>query len=245
MVFAAIGLRMGYVSLLRDGAEPTQRVAARGGAIQSERADIVDRNGIVLATSVPVMSAFVNPRLLLDTADAARKIVGALPDLKFEELKERLDADKTFVWIKRGLSPREYDLVNRLGIPGLEFQAEERRIYPQGRTAAHIVGYANIDNSGLAGIERYFDQQLQSGEPVQLSIDLRLQRLVEDEMAAAVKKFSAIGATAIVLDATNAIKIDRFTINDDHPQRRPLTVPEIFTYSSNIASAKIAADVMG
>src|SRR5688572_11401034 len=76
MLFVAVGLRMAYVSLLRDGAEPTQRVAARGGSIQSERADIVDRNGIVLATSLPVMSAFVNPRLLLDTDDAARKIVG-------------------------------------------------------------------------------------------------------------------------------------------------------------------------
>ena len=162
---------------------------------------------------------------------------------------------------------------------------------------------------GLAGVERYFDQRLQSGEAVQLSIDLRLQRMVEDEIAKAVKKFSAIGATAIVMDVTNGevlamaslptydankaktitnealfnratlgvyeqgstfkifntamaldsgkvtlasvfdatspIKIDRFTINDDHPQRRPLTVPEIFTYSSNIASAKMAADVMG
>src|SRR6266498_271971 len=74
-MFVAIALRMGYVSLLRDGAEPTQRVAARGGSIQSERADIVDRNGAVLATSVPVMSAFVNPRLLLDPQDAAKKIV--------------------------------------------------------------------------------------------------------------------------------------------------------------------------
>ena len=66
IAFTAVGLRMGYVSLLRDGAEPTQRVAARGGSIQSERADIVDRNGAVLATSVPVMSAFVNPHLLID-----------------------------------------------------------------------------------------------------------------------------------------------------------------------------------
>ena len=300
---------MGYVSLLRDGAEPTQRVAARGGSIQSERADIVDRNGVVLATSVPVMSAFVNPRLLLEPQDAARKIVSALPELKYEELKEKFDGDKSFVWIKRGLSPREHNLVNRLGIPGLEFQAEERRIYPQGTAAAHIVGYASVDNAGLAGVERYFDQQLQSGETVQLSIDLRLQRMVEQELVRAVAKFSAIGATAIVMDATNGeilamaslptfdpnkaktitnealfnratlgvyeqgstfkifntamaldsgkvtlasvfdatspIKIDRFTINDDHPQRRPLTVPEIFTYSSNIASAKMAVEVMG
>jgi cell division protein FtsI (penicillin-binding protein 3) len=309
MVFCAVALRMAYVSLLRDSAEPTQRVAARGGAIQSERADIVDRNGVTLATSVPVMSAFANPHLLLDPQDAARKIVSALPEFKYEDMKERLEADKSFVWIKRGLSPREHFLVNRLGIPGLEFQAEERRIYPQGTTGAHIVGYASIDNAGLAGVERYFDQRLQSGETVQLSIDLRLQRMVEDELAKAVKKFSAIGATAIVMDVTNGevlamaslptydankaktitnealfnratlgvyeqgstfkifntamaldsgkvtmqsvfdatspIKIDRFTINDDHPQRRPLTVPEIFTYSSNIGSAKMAADVIG
>ena len=132
MVFCAVGLRMSYVSLLREGAEPTQRMAVRGGAIQSERADIVDRNGAVLATSIPVMSAFVNPRLLLDSNDAARKIAQALPDLNYEDIKAKLEEDKTFIWIKRGLSPREHDRVNRLGIPGLEFQAEERRLYPQG-----------------------------------------------------------------------------------------------------------------
>src|SRR5579871_6176832 len=181
MMFVAIAMRMSWVSLLRDGGEPTLRVAAHAGGIQSERADIVDRYGVVLATSLPVQSAFVNPHLLIDPQDAARKIVSALPDLKYQEVKEKLDADKSFVWIKRGLSPRENDLVNRLGIPGLEFQAEERRIYPQGSTAAHVVGYASIDNSGLGGVERYFDQQLQSSQTVQLSIDLRLQRMVEDE----------------------------------------------------------------
>ncbi len=307
VMFVAVALRMGYVSLLRDSAEPTQRVAARGGSIQSERADIVDRNGAVLATSVPVMSAFLNPRLLLDPADTARKLANVLPDLKYDDLRAKLEDDKTFLWIKRGLSPREHDSVNRLGIPGLEFQAEERRIYPQGSAAAHIMGYASIDNAGLAGVERFFDQQLQSGETVQLAIDLRLQRLVEREIARVVQKFSAIGATAIVMDATNGeilamaslptfdpnssktitnealfnratlgvyeqgstfkifntamaldtgrvtlnsvfdatspIKIDRFTINDDHAQRRPLTVPELFKFSSNIASAKMAVEM--
>ncbi len=308
VAFTAIAMRMSYVSLLRDGGEPTQRVAARGGAIQSERADIVDRNGVVLATSLPVMSAFVNPHLVIDSQDAARKIVSALPDLKYDEVKAKLDSDKTFVWIKRGLSPRENDLVNRLGIPGLEFQAEERRIYPQGTTGAHVVGYASIDNTGLAGIERYFDQQLQSGQTVQLSIDLRLQRMVEDELAHAVQKFSAIGGQTIVMDATNGeilamaslptydankaktitndalfnratlgvyeqgsmfkvfntalaldsgkvslgdrfdasspIKIDRFYIHDDPDvPHRVLTVPEVFKYSSNIGSAKMAVEV--
>ncbi len=308
MIFLAVALRMGYVSLLRDGVEPTQRVAVRGGTIQSDRADIVDRNGVVLATSVPVMSAFVNPHLLIDTADAAKKLVSVLPEFKYDEIKEKLDADRSFIWIKRGMTPREYNLVNRLGIPGLEFQGEERRIYPQGSTAAHVVGYDNIDNNGLAGIERFFDQQLQSGEPVQLSIDLRLQRMVEDELAHAVQKFSAIGAQSIVMDVTNGeilamaslptydannartitnealfnratlgvyeqgsmfkvfntalaldsgkftladhvdastpIKIDRFTIHDDPDvPHRVLSLPEVFTYSSNIASAKMAVEV--
>jgi len=308
MLFFAVALRMGYVSLFRDGGEPTQRVAVRGGTIQSDRADIVDRNGVVLATSVPVMSAFVNPHLLLDTADAAKKIVSALPESKVAEIREKLDSDRSFVWIKRGMTPREYNLVNRLGIPGLEFQGEERRIYPQGSTGAHVIGYDNIDNNGLAGIERYFDQQLQSGEPVQLSIDLRLQRMVEDELVHAVQKFSAIGAQSIVMDVTNGeilamaslptydannartitndalfnratlgvyeqgsmfkvfntalaldsgkftladhvdasapIKIDGFTIHDDPDvPHRVLSLPEVFTYSSNIASAKMAVEV--
>ena len=308
VAFTAIAMRMTYVSVLRDGGEPTQRVAARGGTIQSERADIVDRNGVVFATSLPVMSAFINPHLVIDPQDAARKIVSVLPDLKYDEVKAKLDSDKTFVWIKRGLSPRENDLVNRLGIPGLEFQAEERRIYPQGTTGAHVVGYDSIDNAGLAGVERYFDQQLQSGQTVQLSIDLRLQRMVEDELVHATQKFSAIGGQAIVLDVSNGeilamaslptydankaktitndalfnratlgvyeqgsmfkvfntalaldsgkwtlndrvdasspIKIDRFTIHDDPDvPHRVLTVPEVFTYSSNIGSAKMAVEV--
>ena len=105
IAFVAVGLRMGYVSLLRDGAEPTQRVAARGGSIQSERADIVDRNGAVLATSVPVMSAFVNPRLLLDPQDAARKIVTALPDLKYDDVREKLEGAG---WVILAGSPEEF-----------------------------------------------------------------------------------------------------------------------------------------
>jgi len=307
LLFVAIAGRMGYVSLLRDGGEPVQRVAARGGALQGERADIVDRNSIVLATSVPVMSAFVNPRLVLEPQDAARRLASALPEGKLEEFSEKLEGDRSFAWIKRGLSPAEHDRINRLGIPGLDFQAEERRIYPQGSAAAHILGYSSVDNAGLAGVERYFERELQAGEPLQLSIDLRLQRFVEQEIARAVRKFSAIGATAIVLDATNGeilamaslptydpnrartitnealfnrgtlgvyeqgstfkifntamtldagratldkiydarepIKIDRFTINDFHGQNRAMTVAEVFKFSSNIGSAKMAMDV--
>ena len=147
IAFTAVGLRMGYVSLLRDGAEPTQRVAARGGSIQSERADIVDRNGAVLATSVPVMSAFVNPHLLLDPQEAARKIVTALPDLKYDDVREKLEGDRTFVWIKRGLSPararpRQPPRHSRPRVPG--------------RGTSHLsAGYRRRSYSGLCQRRQY------------------------------------------------------------------------------------------
>jgi len=306
-IFCVLALRMSYVSLLRDGGEPGMRFAAKANGMATERAEIVDRNGVVLATSLPVASLFASPRLVMDPEDAARKLVKVLPDLKYEDVKEKLEADKTFQWIKRGLTPREQDAVNRLGIPGIDFQNEERRIYPQGGLASHVVGYAGIDNVGLAGVEKYFDSQLKAGERVQLSIDIRLQRQVEKELVAAVQKFSAIGAQAVVMDvntgeiltmasvptydpnrpktinnealfnrasfgvyeqgsvfkifntamgldsgrmtpqsvydASAPIKIDRFTISDYHGQYRPMTVTDIFKYSSNIGSAKMATDV--
>ena len=174
---------MADVSLLRDGAEPTQRVAARGGTIQSERADIVDRNGVVLATSVPVMSAFANPHLLLDPADAARKIVAALPEISSTTSSRR---SSTATRASSGSSAASRRASTSWSIasasPASSSRPRSGASIRRATTGAHIVGYASIDNYGLAGIERYFDQRLQSGEAVQLSIDLRLQRMVEDEL---------------------------------------------------------------
>ena len=105
----------------------------------------------MLATSVPVMSAFVNPHLVIDPPDAARKIVTALPDLKYEDIREKLEADKTFFWIKRGLSPREHDRVNRLGIPGLDFQAELAGDLPRGCHFCFCRTLAVVDGDGDLG----------------------------------------------------------------------------------------------
>ena len=307
VLFVAVGLRMGYVALLRDGGEPGVTRAAHPAQVQADRADILDRNGVVLATSLPVVSLFATPRLVLDVEEAALKLSKTLPDVKAEDVREKLLSGRSFVWIKRGLSPREHAAVMRLGLPGFEFQAEERRIYPQGAIGPHVLGYTGIDNVGLAGVEKRFDETLRQGEPLRLSIDIRLQRFLEQEIARATQRFSAIGATAAVMDvstgeilamaslpaydpnrhqtisndalfnrstlgvyeqgstfkifntamaldsgrftttsvfdASSPIKIDRFTITDYHAQNRALTVAEIFKYSSNIGSAKMASEI--
>ncbi len=275
------------------------------GAVLVARADITDRNGEVLATSLPTQSLYADPAKLLDPVAAARALVQALPDLDYEDVLDKLASARRFVWVKRNLTPEEVYRVNALGQPGLEFLTEQTRIYPAGGSTVHVVGTTDVDNKGQGGVERGLNAQLASGgAPIQLSVDLRLQHLVEREITKAMKDFNAIGGSGLVMDLRNGellaavslpdyepaaigkapedarfnrfalgsyelgsvmkiitsaaglesgkmslttfydasepIRYGRFTINDFHPERRALSVPEIFTHSSNIGAARMA-----
>jgi cell division protein FtsI (penicillin-binding protein 3) len=204
LAFSVIGLRLGELTLSRSGGE--ERLARDVGSSQLEtgRADILDRNGIVLATTLPTVSLYANPNHVLNPGEAAGQLANLLTDLSVAEIEERLASDKHFVWLKRDLSPRDQYQVNRLGIPGLYFQEEQRRSYPQGRLAAHTVGFADVDNNGLAGIELSLDEALRgSADPLYLSLDIRIQHILFDELANAMKEFQAIGASGLVMDADN------------------------------------------
>ena len=165
------------------------------------RADIVDRNGVVLATTLPTASLYADARLVTQPDAAAAALAAVLPDAKESVLREKLASGKSFVWLERQLSPREQYEVNRLGIPGLSFQREMARVYPQGDLTAHVVGFTNVDNRGLAGIEQAFDERLRGQtEPLALSIDLRVQDLVAEELARGIAQYEAIGGVGMVLD---------------------------------------------
>lgn len=277
---------------------------------QARRA-IVDRNGKLLAGNLPTASLYAHPHRLLDATEAARRLTGVLPDLDRSALTAELASKRKFVWIKRKLIPRQQWAVNSLGIPGLEFRTEMLRIYPQGPLAAHVLGYVDIDNEGIAGVERFFDDDLidpgRSSAPLQLSLDIRIQHALRQELLRAMATYGASGAMGLVMDsrsgevlamtslpdfdpndpgaaasnakfnratlgvyemgstfktftiaqaldsgvatladgydATAPIHIARWTIRDDHPRARWLSVPEIYIYSSNIGAAKIALDI--
>src|SRR6185437_5396816 len=121
------------------------------------RADITDRNGVLLATTLDTPSLFADPRQLLDVKDAAKKLASVLPDLDQKDLSQKLGSAKSFVWVKRHLTPLEEAAVNRLAPPGLEFRPEGKRVYPAGDLFAHVVGYADTDGTGIAGVERGLD----------------------------------------------------------------------------------------
>ncbi|MFN3671183.1 MAG: penicillin-binding protein 2, partial [Bosea sp. (in: a-proteobacteria)] len=195
---------------------PNEQVGLRRAtstATSAARPDIVDRSGTVLATDIRTVSVFAEPRKILDKDEATELLTAVLPDLDAKDLRDKLATKKGFVWVKREITPRQQGEVHRLGIPGVGFVPENKRVYPNGPAAAHVLGFASIDNVGIAGIEKYIDSQglqdlngaglaTQASDlkPVQLSIDLRVQHLVRDELLKGIEKYRAIAAAGAILD---------------------------------------------
>jgi cell division protein FtsI (penicillin-binding protein 3) len=168
----------------------------------AQRAMITDRNGQILAISLPTVALFADPRQIVDPAEAAHRMKQVLPRLDEAAARERLsDTNRQFVYIERQITPREELAINALGIPGIDFRPTEQRHYPMGRTAAQVLGGTDVDEHGVAGVERYFDQRLFSdASPLRLSIDVRVQAVVRDELSKAIDFFQAIGGCGIVMD---------------------------------------------
>ena len=288
--------------------------------LMASRPDLLDRNGELLATDIRTVSLFAEPHKIVDPDEAVEKLATVLTDLDVKGTYKRLSMKNSrFQWLRRQLTPKQQSQILALGIPGIGFRPEKRRFYPGGSTAAHILGFVNIDNRGAAGMERFMDNQGLADltalgmtsdaplEPMRLSIDLRVQSILRDVLANAMVKYESLGAGAVVLDvhtgeilamaslpdfdpnnptegkeegwlnrvsngtfemgstfksftiamgldsgrvklgdsfdARAPIRIGGFTIKDFHGKGRILTVPEIFQYSSNIGTAKIADTV--
>ena len=201
VAFLAVSVRLADVTLMSEAEEPHITQAAPATNVTTSRADIRDRNGMLLATNLATASLYANPHVVINADDAAAKLARALPDLSEPALAQKLKSDRGFVWIRRHLTPRQQYEVNRLGIPGVDFQRDERRVYPLGALAAHVIGMTDVDNKGLAGVERYFDEEIRSrSEPLYLSIDARVQSIAAAELQHAMTTFKAIGAAGLVLD---------------------------------------------
>jgi len=218
LAFAVIGGRVVELTLINsDISERPPRLANTDQKL-NVRADITDRNGILLATSLPTAALYANPQHVLDADEAVEKLNQVLPGLKVEKVRKQLGSDKTFVWLHRNLTPKLQFAVNALGIPGLYFQQTERRVYPHGPLVSHVMGMTNIDGKGLSGVEGYFNSQLKGQqEPLQLSLDIRIQAIMRTELSLSMEKFSAIGAAGMVLDVKTGEVISMVSLPDFNP----------------------------
>lgn len=282
-----------------DGAAALVQEARETAPKGVRRGDIIDRNGVLLATTIETASLYADAKLISDPQKTAQGLIEIFPNLSYGDVLQKLQSGKRFVWINRGLSPEQQYEVLQLGEPGLEFEQESQRFYPQGDLAAHLVGYSNVDAQGLAGIERNFNNILAKGQNIKLTLDVRLQHVLRRELSKAIDQFSANDGVGIIMDvnsgevlagvslpdfnphqpgaakedeifnrmtlgtyelgsvfkifstaaffethdvgmnttfdASEPIKVGKFTIKDYHAQDRVMTLPEVFMYSSNIA----------
>lgn len=226
--FCALSARLVMLGLLSPDSY-SHRVSAAEQVSQA-RPDILDRNGIVLARDIATPSMYGEPNNILDIDETIERLTAAVPELNAADLRSRLSSDRRFVWLKREMTPAQRAAIHRLGIPGIGFLEESRRFYPGGRTAAHILGLVNIDNQGIAGIERYIDGQglaalHQAGfardasalEPVRLSIDLRVQHALRDELLQSMSHFKAKAAAAAIVDVNTGEVMAMVSLPDFDP----------------------------
>ena len=197
--------------------------------ISASRPAILDRNGLEMAVDIRVPSLYAEPRRIIDVDDAVEKLRTVLPDLDAKWLRSKLSGDKGFVWIKRKLTPEIEDRIYQLGIPGLDFLTESKRFFPGGPEASHILGSVNVDNQGIGGIEQYMDSaglaQLQSvglahGQnlaPVQLTIDMRVQHVMREQLLDALTRYNAKAAAAVMIDIHTGEIIGLVSLPDFDP----------------------------
>jgi cell division protein FtsI (penicillin-binding protein 3) len=226
LMFAVVAGRL--VQLASVTTDTTIEGVARD-VITATRPPIFDRNGLEMAVDVRVPSLYAEPRRIIDVDEAVRKLRTVLPDLDADWLAKRLTGDKGFVWIKRELTPAIQDRILKLGIPGIDFLQESKRFYPSGREEAHILGAVNIDNQGISGIEKHMDDEdvallqqlgLARGNalaPVDLSIDLRVQHIMYEQLTDALTRYRAISASGVMMDIRTGEVLGLVSLPDFDP----------------------------
>ena len=218
VAWVTIALRLTYLTL--GGAPEIELTRTETNDAPASRADIVDRNGTVLATSLPTVSLCADSKSIIDPDYAAKKLMSVLPELGAQKLAEDLRNGKHCAMIKRHLTPHQYYEVNKLGIAGLEFRPDERRLYPAGNLTAHVVGYSDVDDNGLAGIEKSMDARLnENPEPLALALDLRVQSIMHRELAEALSDYHAEAAAGLVMDIHTGEILSMVSLPDFDPSR--------------------------
>jgi cell division protein FtsI (penicillin-binding protein 3) len=185
----------------------------------SFRSDIVDREGRTLATTLPTVNLYAEATEIIDAQQAADALMSVLPDLDRDDMIQRLTSGQRFVYLRRHLAPNEQVAVNTLGIPGLYFEDSERRIYPYGALFSHVIGETDPDNRGKSGLELAFETSLSARPaPIELSLDSGVQNAVHEALVVAMKRFHAVGAAGVVMDAHTGEIISLVSLPDFDPK---------------------------
>ena len=192
------------------------------------RANITDRNGVVVATNLPTVNLITHPHKITNPKAIALKLAEVFPETSYEDFLNLLTRKSKFAFLKRNLTPSQQAKVNALGFPELEFEPSEIRVYPQKELLSHVLGNTDIDSVGIAGLEKSMNNRLNSStKDLRLTIDLGVQYAVRDELVKAKEKFMAERATAIVMDINTSEIIALASVPDYDLNQRSFNDPDI------------------
>jgi cell division protein FtsI (penicillin-binding protein 3) len=228
LVYGVIAGRLVMLGLRPETPQNMKHGASE--VVAAARPDILDRNGQVLATDIKVMSVFAEPHRIIDKDEAVELLTAVLPDVDAKELRERLSSGKRFIWVRRAITPKQQQEVYHLGLPGVGFLPESKRVYPNGPIAAHVLGFANLDGVGISGLEKYIDSQgladLQGAgfnltpenlKPITTSLDLEATYAVREELEKGILKFKAKAGAAAILDVNTGEVVAMASLPDFDP----------------------------
>jgi len=195
--FMTLAVGATRAALFSDAARADGRIAPAA----TTRADLVDRNGMLLAADLLHYGLYIDPREIWEPEETRRSLLAALPALDANRLERALRGNRR-IFVLGALTPEERNKVHALGLPGVSFEPEQRRVYPLGPSAAHIIGFADAGGEGVAGAEAALNEDIRAaaGGQLPLSIDLRVQGALEDELYKAVHEFTPKGAVGLVTD---------------------------------------------
>ncbi len=188
-----------YAALFADKA----RVGYGNSRPMLTRGDLVDRNGLLLATNITHYGLYIDPREVWDVGVVRSQLLAALPRVSKAKLDRVLSGERRLI-VATGLTPQEKAAVHDLALGGVTFEPEDRRVYPLGASASHLLGRSDTGGEGVSGVELAFDREIRNagmgGDDFPISIDMRVQGVVENELAAAVAEASAKAGIAVVAD---------------------------------------------
>ena len=183
------------------------------------RGNIYDRNGNIVATSIESVSLSINPNEIKNKKQLANKLALIL-DLDKSKIEKKLLSTNNFVWIKRNISPIEYQKIINLGEINIKSHTESKRIYPYKNILSHIVGYVDVDQIGQSGIERHFQDKLSKSQDISISIDVNLQQMVRENLSKTINNYNADSGIAIVMDINNGQILSSISLPDYNPENK-------------------------
>ena len=201
-------------------------------SLTKERGDIVDRNGIIMARSIDIYSAGIRPKLVKNKKKFLINLRLIFPELDSNKIKEGLNNNK-FFYIKKRLTEDEKTNLWLLGQKAIVFEKKQLRIYPQKNLFSHILGQIDDNNTGISGVEKFFNKNLKSKEFINTSLDLtldsNLQYLIREELINAQTDFNSIGSAALLMNVDSGAILSLVSLPDYDLNRRVSINEDIYT----------------